>query len=32
MAEHISRGEVFGLVIKLAAITTLSYFTMKARS
>jgi len=28
-AEGLSRGEVLGLVVRLAALTTLSYFTMK---
>jgi hypothetical protein len=32
MSEHVTRGEVLGLVIKLAAITTISYFTMKVGS
>jgi hypothetical protein len=30
MSDHImSRGEVVGLIIKLAALTTMSYYTMK---
>ena len=29
MSDQLSRGEVLGLIVRLAALTTVSYFTMK---
>ena len=31
MSEYISRGEILGIVLRVAALSTLSYFTFKAR-